>query len=59
MKPPLLELRQVSKRFEKKPDLAARVVRALGGAAREETSSVVASVRAWVSRGRWPCSRAC
>ena len=37
MKPPLLELRQVSKRFEKKLDLAGRVARALGATVREET----------------------
>ncbi len=37
MTPPLLALRQVSKRFEKKLDLAGRVARALGAAVREET----------------------
>jgi len=37
MTPPLLELRQVSKRFEKKLDLAGRVARALGATVREET----------------------
>ena len=37
MKPPLLELRQVSKRFEKKLDLVGRVARALGATVREET----------------------
>ena len=51
MKPPLLELRQVSKRFEKKPDLAARVVRALGGTAREETVHAVDRVDLQVHDG--------
>jgi peptide/nickel transport system ATP-binding protein len=37
MTSPLLELRQVSKRFEKKLDLAGRVARALGATVREET----------------------
>ena len=37
MKPPLLELWQVSKRFEKKLDMAGRVARALGATVRKET----------------------
>jgi len=51
MKPPLLELRQVSKRFEKKLDLAGRVARALGAAVREETVHAVDRVDLAVHEG--------
>ena len=51
MKPPLLELRQVSKRFEKKLDLAGRVARALGATVREETVHALDGVDLVVHEG--------
>jgi peptide/nickel transport system ATP-binding protein len=51
MTPPLLELRRVSKRFEKRLDLAGRVARALGGNVREETVHAVDRVDLQVHDG--------
>ena len=51
MKPPLLELRQVSKRFEKRLDLAGRVARAFGANVREQTVHAVDRVDLQVHDG--------
>ncbi len=51
MTPPLLELRQVSKRFVKRLDLAGRMARALGGQVREETVHAVDRVDLQVCDG--------
>jgi peptide/nickel transport system ATP-binding protein len=41
MPTPLLELRSTSKRFVKKPDIAAKLARLMGGSAREQTVHAV------------------
>ena len=51
MTPPMLELRGVSKRFEKRLDLAGRIARALGSSVREETVHAVDGVDLQVHEG--------
>jgi len=49
--PPMLELRAVSKRFEKRLDLAGRIARALGSSLRDETVHAVDGVDLKVHAG--------
>jgi peptide/nickel transport system ATP-binding protein len=51
MSDPLLELKQVSKRFEKKLDVAGRLARSLGANLREETVHAVDRVDLTIRRG--------
>lgn len=51
MNTPLLELKQVSKRFEKKLDLAGKLARALGANLREETVHAVDLVDLTINEG--------
>ena len=51
MSTPLLELKGISKRFEKKLDIAGRFARALGAGLREETVHAVDSVDLTINKG--------